>query len=369
MMLAHKIRLYPNTTQEEYFRKACGTARFVYNQALAEWNTRYAAGEKPKAAELKKEFNARKYEDHPWLKEVHRDAYSQPFADLDKAFKNFFKGVAKHPTFKKKGRSKESFYVASDKFSMVGHTVRLPKIGKIKTAEELRFTGDIKSARVSCTAGLWFISVQVDCTKSPAKSKTAEIPIGIDLGIKTTATCTDGSVYRSPKAHKRRLKRLRRLSRSLAKKRKGSNNRIKAVRKLSREHLKVSNIRADFIHKMTTEIVSKSQAIVLEDLAVGNMLKNRKLARALADESFAEIRRQFSYKCQLYKVPLLVTDRYFPSSKLCHRCGWKNMDLKLSDRTFKCPECGLQMDRDLNASFNLLNQLPEAIGEVKPVDR
>lgn len=368
-ILSHKIQLKPNTSQITYFKNACGAARKVYNEALAMWNAAYEAGQKPNAYALKLEFNKVKYTKFPWLKEVHRDCSSQPFADLAKAFSNFFKKRTNHPVFKCKGRSKDTFYVASDQFKVDGYRVKLPKIGWVKMTEELRFSGSFKSARVSRVADRWFISIAVDLDHyEPIRSETI-VPMGIDLGIKATATCTDGSIYNSPKPLRKFKKKLVKQNRRLSRKKRGSNNYNKQRVRLARLHAHIANVRRDFIHKMTTEVVRKSQAIVLEDLSVLNMLKNHNLAKALVDASFAEIRRQFEYKCLLHSVPLMVTNRYFPSSRLCSKCGWKDTELTLKDRVFKCKQCGLEIDRDLNAAYNLVNQLPKAIGEVKPVDR
>ena len=272
-VLSHKIRLRPNTKQRAYFVNACGASRKVYNEALAMWNSAYEAGEKPNANELKAAFNKIKYKKFPWLKEVHRDCSSQPFADLGKAFINFFKKRAKHPAFKCKGRSRDSFYVASDKLKVVGKKVKLPKIGWIEMTEELRFTGSIKSARVSRTADKWFISIAVELVSYSPKFSETRVPMGVDLGIKTTATCTDGTTYNSLKPLRIFKKKLSKHQRSLTRKQKGSNNYNKQRIKLARIHERIANVRKDFIHKMTTDIVRKRQAIVLEDLSVLNMLK------------------------------------------------------------------------------------------------
>ena len=303
------------------------------------------------------------------VKEVHRDCSSQPFADLGKAFSNFFSKRAKYPKFKCKGKCKDSFYVAADKFKVEGKKVKLPKIGWVKMTEDLRFKGKQMSARVTRCGKHWFISIAVQMDSYVRCKNEHLVPMGVDLGIKCTATCTDGSTYNSPKPLRKLAKKLRKQKRRLKNKQKGSRNREKQKFKIATIYEHISNIRKDFIHKMTTEVVRKSQAIVLEDLAVLNMLKNHNLAKALSDESFYEIRRQFEYKCKLYNVPLLISNRYFPSSKLCSKCGWKNTELTLKDRVFKCKQCGLEIDRDLNAAYNLVKQLPMASGEVKPVDR
>lgn len=368
-VLTHKIRLTPTKEQVTYFVNACGATRKVFNEALAMWDRLYKEGGKPDALSLKKAFNKDKYVKFPWLKEVHRDCSSQPFADLGKAFSNFFSKRAKYPKFKCKGKSKDSFYVASDKFKVEGKKVKLPKIGWIKMTEDLRFIGKQMSARVTRCGKHWFISISVQMDSYVRCKNEHLVPMGVDLGIKCTATCTDGSTYNSPKPLRKLAKKLRKQQRRLKNKHKGSRNREKQKLKIAAVYERITNIRKDFIHKMTTEVVRKSQAIVLEDLSVLNMLKNHNLAKAIADESFYEIRRQFEYKCKLYNVPLLISNRYFPSSKLCSKCGWKNTELTLKDRVFKCKQCGLEIDRDLNAAYNLINQLPTASGEVKPVDR
>lgn len=369
IVLTHKIRLTPTNEQVTYFVNACGATRKVFNEALAMWDRLYKEGKKPNANMLKKLFNKDKYVKFPWLKEVHRDCSSQPFADLGKAFSNFFSKRAKYPKFKCKGKSKDSFYVAADKFKVEGKKVKLPKIGWVKLTEDLRFKGKQMSARVTRCGKHWFISIAVQMDSYVRCKNEHLVPMGIDLGIKCTATCTDGSTYNSPKPLRKFAKKLRKQKRRLKNKQKGSRNREKQKLKIATIYERISNIRKDFIHKMTTEVVRKSQAIVLEDLAVLNMLKNHNLAKALSDESFYEIRRQFEYKCKLYNVPLLISNRYFPSSKLCSKCGWKNTELTLKDRVFKCKQCGLEIDRDLNAAYNLVKQLPMANGEVKPVDR
>ena len=365
-MIAHKIELRPSRAQVAYFKQASGTARFVYNWALAEWNRQYKAGEKPTAYKLKKQFNAIKYQQFPWLELIHRDAHSTPFAQLGKAFVSFFKGVSKHPVFHKKGVH-DSFQLANDKFHIEGKRVRLPVIGWIRLREPLRFQGKIMSGTVSRTASRWFLSVCVDA-KPALKSKTGNEQLGVDLGIKTIMTISDGRQMQGPKSLGKNLKRLQSKSRQLSKKVKGSNNREKAKLKLSKLHYRISCQRNDFLHKATTMLVRESQAICIEDLAVENMVKNHKLARHLMDASFGEARRQFEYKSAWYNTTLHVADRFYASSKECSSCGNIKQDLTLADRVYHCEKCGLLIDRDFNAALNLQKQLPMASREVKPVD-
>lgn len=351
MILAHRIQLDPTKSQAEYFSRAAGTARFVWNWALAEWNRQYKAGEKPKGTELKKQFNAIKYKQFPWLKEVHRDAHAQPFANLQKAFSGFFQHKGKRPRFKCKGVH-DAFYVSNDKFSVLEKTVKLPIVGTIKLTEQLRFVGKIMGAAVSRSADRWFISIQVDVgeyTKQRAKAGV----VGVDLGLKNALTLSTGEVIDSPKPLKKVLKRLRRLSRRHSRKRKGSSNRRKATARLAKLHWKVKCQRHDFLHKVTTRLCRENQTVVIEDLAVKNMMKNRKLSRAISDMGWHEFRRQFEYKAMIYGISLVEASRFFPSSKTCSRCGHVKEALSLSERTFTCSQCGFSIDRDLNAAKNL----------------
>ena len=367
MTRSHKIQLKPTKVQIAYFRQACGVSRFCYNWGLEQWAKQYLAGKKPSGMSLKKEFNSIYKEQFPWVGEVHRDAHAQPFATLQKAMQNFFSKRAKHPHFKKKGKCKDSFYVANDKFHVDGKSVVLPVIGKIKMTEELRFAGVIQAATVSRSADRWFISIQVDC-EPVLKTKTGNTLLGIDLGVKTSVTCSDGSTYQSPKPLKKKLRSVKHCQRAVSRKVKGSNNRTKAIQKLAKLHWRVENIRRDFLHKTTTLIVRKSQAVCIEDLSLKGMLSNHKLARAIAEQGLRNFRTLLEYKAKAYGVEVKVVDRFYPSSKTCSNCGYIKPMLKLSERTFKCENCGFVADRDVNAAINLMKQLGTASPEVKPVD-
>ena len=368
MILAHRIQLDPTAKQRIYFAKAAGTARMVWNFALAEWNAQYEVGGKPKATEIKRYFNSFKYEQWPWLDGIHRDAHSQPFANLQSAFVAFFKGgKSKRPKFKKKGKSRDSFYVACDKLTVDGERVRLPVVGLVRMTETLRFTGKIQSATVSRDADRWFISISVEMPdRTPEKPKGE--PIGVDLGLTTFATLSDGRKIVSPKPLASSIKRLRRLSHSHSRKVKGSENRRKAAMELARCHRRIRNIRQDFIHQFTTNLAKNHSEICIEDLAVSNMVRNRCLSRAISDAGWAEARRQFDYKTRLYGSTLTVRDRFFASSKTCSDCGHRLESLPLSVRAWVCPGCGSIHDRDENAGKNLVNgPIPAASREFKPV--
>jgi len=357
MILAHRIQLDPTFKQVRYFVQASGTHRFVSNWALAEWNRLYEAGEKPDGMKLRKSFNSRYPKEFPWISELHRDCHSQPFNDLQVAFSRYFKGEAKHPVFKKKGEH-DSFYVANDIISLDESRVRIPRLGWVRMTEPLRFAGKIMSARVTRTADKWFISVQVDIG-DPAQSgqweRISDGTVGVDLGIKHAVVTSDNEVFDGPKPLKKNLEKLKRLQRQHARKQKGSKNRHKLTMRLARLHAKIANIRKDFLHKVTTKICRENQTIVLEDLNVAGMIKNHKLARAIMDIGFGEFRRQVEYKSGLYGNTLILADRFYPSSKLCSKCGHKKEDLTLKDRTYCCEACGAEIDRDLNAALNLRN--------------
>lgn len=388
MRLTHKIALCPTPEQEDYFKRACGTARRVWNWALAEWNKQHAAGRKPNAMALKKQFNAIKYRDpqwldengQPWLRGIHRDAHSQPFAHLAGAWQRFFEDIkagkpAHPPRFKKKGRCRDSFYVANDKFRLEGATIHLPKIGPVQMTEALRFEGKILGATVSRTANRWFVAIQVEVSDSQFyRSRTGNGVVGIDLGVKAAATLSTGESVEAPRPLRAALRRLRIRSRRLSRKieaarvvagfapkarlPKGvkppiSNHRKKSAAALARLHARIANIRADFTHKLTTRLCRENQAVVIEDLQVKGMLANDRLARAISDVGLGMFRSQIEYKAKRYGTRLVIADRWYPSSRLCSVCGWKNEALTLKDREWACPNCGTRHDRDLNAALNL----------------
>ena len=252
---SHRIALQPTADQEQQFERAAGVARFTWNWALAEWNRQYAAGEKPTAAKLKKQFNAIKGEQFPWVYESPRDANAQPFANLDRAFGRFFKGVAKRPRFKKKNTCRDAFYVSNDRFHVDGKTIALPRIGKVKTREALRFEGRILKATVSRTAQRWFVAINVEVALPAVASENQASVVGVDLGVKNLATLSDGTTVEGPKPLRSALKRFARLNRSLSRKTPGSHNWAKTKLRVARCHARIANVRRDGLHKLTTRLV------------------------------------------------------------------------------------------------------------------
>ena len=374
MLIAHKIALDPNNAQATYFAKAAGGARFAYNWALAEWKRQYEAWKadssrpRPSQMALRRQLNAIKREQFPWMLEVTKCAPQMAIIQLGQAFQNFFAGRAKYPQFRKKGVH-DRFTLTNDQFSIDGCRIRIPNLGWVRMRESLRFTGKIMSATISRVADRWFASITVDTVDdsplpkaenqglrsdtSPAQQ--GKDVVGVDLGVSVLATLSMGETVAGPKPHKALLGRLKRLSRSLSRKQKGSANRAKAKRKLARLHARIASIRLDALHKLTTDLARRFHTIGIEALNVRGMVKNRHLARSIADMGFAEFRRQLQYKATMHGGLVVVADRFYPSSKTCSACGHVLAALPLSVRAWTCPECGARHDRDINAAINLKN--------------
>jgi putative transposase len=366
MMLAHKIRLVPTKAQEDYFRRACGTARFAYNWALAEWKRRYEAGEKPDGYSLHKAFNAVRREKFPWTYDVSKDCTAQPFANLDRAFQLLFKKVMKYPRFKKKG-GKDSFYASNAKTHFDGKRVKLPVIGWVRLREPLRFAGKLMCSVIVREADAWYISAKVELGDYH-RERTGDGVVGADLGLTTLVTLSTGEKIEGPKAMKKAQRKMVRLQRSLARKVKGSANYAKAKMKLSRAHARVAHIRSDALHKLTTRFCRENQTVGMESLNAEGMLRNHYISGAVRDAAFGEICKMMIYKSDIFRTDLRFADRFYPSSKTCSCCGAVKDSLSWDERTFKCDSCGVEMDRDVNAAVNL-SRLPRGTGNVKPVER
>ena len=359
MLIAHKIALKANNKQKTYFARAAGTARFAYNWALTEWRKQYEAHKNdssfpsPTQAALRRQLNSVKREQFPWMLEVTKNAPQMAIIQLGVAFKNFFTGSAKYPTYRKKGVN-DRFSLTNDQFSVDASRIRIPNLGWVRMRETLRFKGKIMSATISRIADNWFVSitVEIDSLSHLSKAENQGI-VGVDLGISTLATLSTGEKINSPKAHKALLHRVRFLSKSLSRKTKGSNNRKKAQMKLARLHARIRNIRNDNLHNLTTNLTRHFHTIVIEDLNVKGMMKNRHLSRAIADLGFFEFRRQLEYKAKMRGNVIIVADRWFASSKICSCCSYKLESLSLATRQWRCPVCCTPHERDLNAAINL----------------
>ncbi len=365
MIRAHKIRLHPTSEQANYFARAAGTSRFVWNWALSEWDRQYQAGEKPTAFKLKKQFNEIRRELFPWTWEVTKNASDQPFLDLGKAFTAFFEKKARRPRFKSKKRSKPSFYLANDQFELGDHRIWVPKLGWVNMAENLRFKGRVTGARITKTADWWFVSIQVEIPDTlPGKMPAA---VGIDVGLNRLATLSTGEGYENQAFLKTALKKLRQTNKRLHRRKPGSKNREKARRQVARLHYRVTCMRDDVLHKLTTKLANCYGIIGIEDLNLKGLLKNRRLSRSFSDAALGKLIDMLTSKIEQRGGQVIKVGRFFPSSKTCHSCGWKWEDMQLSDRAFLCqnPTCAyhqFEQDRDYNASLNILREALHLIG-------
>jgi len=358
MLIAHQIALDPNNVQATYLAKACGVARFAYNWALAEWQKQYEEHKKdplkPKPSEgsLRRLLNSIKQEQFPWMLEVTKNAPQMAIIQLGKAFKNFFSGRAKYPKSRKKGMH-DRFTLTNDQFDVDDYRIRIPHLGWMRMREKLRFSGKILSATISRIADRWFVSVAVEISDTPKSKTPSDVAVGVDLGVTALATLSTGEKHISPKPHTKLLRRLKRLSKALSRKIKGSKNRVKAKIKLARLYSRIANIRRDVIHKITTGLARRFETLCIEDLNVRKMVKNRYHARSISDMGFHEFSRQLKYKTAWAGNTLVIANRFFPSSKTCSCCGHVLAVLPLAIRNWDCPVCSSSHDRDINAAKNL----------------
>ena len=372
MIKSIKIRLSPTKEQEELMFQSVGIARFAYNWGLSKWEEMYKEGLKPSKAKIRKEFNnsIRKNDDFKWLYNVSGQITAQAFADLEDAYKNFFDGLAQRPKFKNKKKSKKSFYVRYDAIKFSNNRVNIEKIGKVKYSSNYKIPKLDKYTNPRChfDGKYWYLTFGFEHGESQA-SLNEDLSIGIDLGISHLAIVNhlDKPIKNINKSKEvRRLKKkLKRLQRQVSRKyemnKKGSkfvktNNIIKLERQIKLVHRRLNNIRNNHIHQATSKIIKLNPyRVVMEDLNVSGMMKNKHLAEKIAEQKFYEFKRQMKYKCQFNKIEFFEADRWYPSSKACSCCKNIKKDLKLSDRTYICNECGLVIDRDKNASINLGN--------------
>jgi putative transposase len=418
MKKAHKIRMNPTAEQVEYLKRACGTRRFVYNWGREHWEAEYQAYkaeqetipeaerklQSPNAMALKSQFHAIRERDYPWTYDVTKCVVEGAFDDLDKAYANFFAGRAEYPKYKKKGKSRESFYLSNDKFVVGSHWISIPglgrflldtqkiekgrgklrrKLGTVNLSEKLRFIEEGKAsfptkkrnrrkqvlchqvkilgATVSCEAGHWYISIQVAIKK--ALPPTPQPVVGVDVGLKQAAVVSDERRLENQKPLAVHLKRLGTLQRRLSRKKKRqdpetgrttfSRNYEKQRLKVARQHQQIAAIRADVQHKFTTELARTCGAIGIEDLHILGMMANRKLARAVADAAMGQLLTFLKNKMASAGGQVFIASRWFASTKRCSGCGHVKKRMPLKHRTYQCLACGLVIDRDLNAALNL----------------
>ena len=366
MFITHKICLNPTAEQETYFKKASGIARFTYNWALGEWKKSRNDGKKKSLKELKNSLNENKKEAFPWMYEVTKCAAEYSFQDLQKAFNNYYKNKRhfKFPIFKTKKRSPMKFGVDNCNFSVSGHELTLPKMEKaVNMAEELRFEGKWMACRISHKAGHWYaaITVEVERENKPTKLNGGVPPkektIGIDLGIKTLATLSNGQKFENQKHLGHAQQKVKRLNRKLSRSKPDGKNREKVVLALSKGYERVTNLRTNRYYNLVTEILKGDYDLIgVENLNVQGMLKNRRLARQIADVAFGTFKQILTYKAAQLGVTVIEVGRFYPSTQICNECHYQNKALTLSDREWDCPQCGKHHDRDVNAAINIAEE-------------
>lgn len=373
MIKSYKIRLYPTKEQEEKMWKHVGSCRYIWNYMLALQQSRHENGEKhlSRFDMIKCLTPLKKENEHQWLKDVANTSLQIVCTDLSKAYDKFFNKLSRHPKFKSRKKSKPTFPTRNDNLWFDGTQVNIEKIGKIKYKTDFEIPlgrgNKFANPRVSYKNGKWLLSFGMECeNQAPVLT---DKPMGIDLGIKETMTVAYGNdsiVFhninksRSVRLLKKQIKHLQRsISRKYEQNRQGrkfikTRNIERAEEKLRKLYARLTNIRNNYNHQCTHKLVSLLPSrVVMEDLNVQGMMKNKHLSKAISEQCFFEIIGQMKYKCEWNNIPFYQVDRFYPSSKTCSCCGCIKTNLKLSDRTYQCSECGLVIDRDLNAAINL----------------
>ena len=344
-MLSHRIALVPTVAQEVLLRQAVGVSRFAYNWALAEWQRQYPAGEKPSEAALRRQLNAIKRQQFPWMRLVPKSVPQQAIKNSGAAFQRFFRKQGNDPKFKKKGvRDSARLDNGPGSFAFDGQRVRLPVMGWVKLREQLRFSGKALSATVSRVADRWYVSVPIE-VEIPEPFRESQAAVGIDLGVSTAATLCTGEKLPGPKALAAHLERLRRLSRGHSRKKQGSHNRGKSALRLARLHARISNVRQDWLHQTSTRLVREFSLIGIEDLNVRGMLANERLARHIADIGFHQFRRQLKVQSRALRRGASDGQPLVPQQQdvfrvRCHRGRTNVVQAGVEVRVWRVPRPG-----------------------------
>ncbi len=360
MRTAYRCRAYPDPAQQQVLNRTFGCVRVVWNRTLAARRARYVAeGTSTSYAQTDRALTQMKKDPElAFLNEVSSVPLQQALRHQHRAFTAFFGKRARYPRFKSR-RGRQCAHYTRSAFTMYGGVLRLAKM-----AAPVRFTWSWPDVDVTALDpsmviisrepdGRWYVTFALDTADAEPLSQ-AGCTVGVDLGVRDFAVTSDGEKIANPRHLERKARNLARYQRRLARCRKGSANRVKAAAKVARAHRKVRNARRDFLHRASTRLVRQNDVIVIEDLAVAHMVRNRRLARAISDAGWGEFRRQLAYKCERYGRELIVISRWYPSSKTCSACGHLQAQLSLSARQWTCPCCGAQHDRDVNAAKNIL---------------
>ena len=368
MLKAIKIRIYPDSVQKDFISKQLGCCRLIYNKLLDYKKTQYEQNKQSiSLSQLGKYLtNLKKQDEYSFLNNVYAMCLAQTMQDLLKAYDNFFKLHKGYPKFKSKKDTKQSCrftnLIFRGKKKINGNRITLIKqltniLFKCSRKEEIYLNHNekyIHSVTLTKTSTeKYYLSILIDY--NIIQKEKLDTVIGLDLGIKDFIVDSNRNRYENKHFYKTQEKKLKKLQRQLSKKQKGSNNRNKLKIKLAKVHEKISNQRNTYLHQITSKLVNENQIICIEDLNVKGMMSNHKLAKSIQELSLYEFRRQLEYKCNWYGRRLVIINQFYPSSKTCHNCGYIYKDLKLSEREWICPHCGKLIDRDYNASLNILD--------------
>ena len=347
MLRGQKIALRPTDLQRSWFAQQCGYARVAFNDALHDFNHGAELGE------LRKRFNATKYDKYDWCKAMDQRAALYGIMNLEDAIIRWRKGQNNRPK-RKRHKAQQSYSMEGSKVTVIDNAIQLPKIGWISMHERLRFKGKIKRVTISRTAHRWFVSILVEMMDDIVEVVDPASPvIGVDVGINTLATLDDGTKFDNPRPLKRYERKLSREQRKLSRMQYQSNNYYKQKLKVERIHYRIRCIRENAHHQATHRILERASKIGIETLKVTSMLKNRKIAKALSDSALGGFLAMLKSKADAMGIEIVEAQQFFASSKTCSNCGHKKDNLTLADRTYHCDVCGYTEDRDVNAAINL----------------
>ena len=359
MLKAYCYRIYPTNVQQQILRRQFGAVRFVYNYFLAEQQDRYEKKEPHlsffdlchKLVELKQS------DDRAWLYRTNAQSLCQSLKNLDAAYQNFFQKRAGHPRFKSRRNGHQSMAYPQGAY-LAGNHLHIPKLGRVSIRLSRPFSGTMKTVTLKKTpTHKYYVSILVDDQQHlPKPIQELYLVSGVDVGLNHLATvmsATETTKYENPRFYAHHLPKLRHAQRSLSRKQKGSHRYRQQRKRVARIHEQVVNARHDSLHKLSTKLVSENQAVIVEDLNVRGLVKNRRLAKHIADVAWGEFVRQLEYKCRWAGKHLVRMDRFYPSSKICAECSTKNEELTLKERVWTCADCGVALDRDANAAQNI----------------